>query len=95
MKRTRKIVTPGQFVSCWQKSTTAKDVIKKTGLSHGAVRARALNYRRKGVELKELFSWPGSAMQENNGHRNLYDWDALKVYARKMLEAPAKPRKVA
>lgn len=44
--------TAEQFVKDWQNSSNLKEVCEKTGMDSLAASQRAVNYRKKGVNLK-------------------------------------------
>ena len=74
----KKMVTPEDFVTAWQTSTSAQEVARKLGLSHQSVLNRAQNYRKKGVPLKKY----GEIMRCN--------YDALADLAKKLSNDPNK-----
>lgn len=49
----KKIVTPEEFVTTWQTSTSSTEVARKLGLTLQSVINRANNYRKRGVPLKK------------------------------------------
>ena len=48
----KKFISPEDFVTTWQTSTSSTEVARKLGLSLQSVINRAQNYRKKGVPLK-------------------------------------------
>ena len=62
------MVSAEDFVRAWQAAKSIAEVMKLTGMTVGAVYARACDYRKKGVPLKSMMA-PGG--------RNPLDYKAL------------------
>lgn len=50
----KKIVSPEEFVTTWQTSTSTAEVARKLGISLQSAISRSGNYRKKGVPLKRF-----------------------------------------
>jgi hypothetical protein len=66
--------TAREFIEAWQSSESLREVMGKCRMRKGAVRVRALRYRKRGVPLKEFPPWEPP------------DWSELAEYAKSLLE---------
>ena len=54
VKNKRKRTSPKDFVLAWQKRESRQEVANKLEITYGAVSSREKNFRKRGVDLKEM-----------------------------------------